>query len=169
MRDQPKFEPYEATSLFPDGTSARPLVEHTVARGLPLTDTLLYAGSENGTPAQSLPFAVTAELLARGQERYGIFCTPCHGLDGYGQGMIVRRGFSPPPSLHEERLHQLPDGYLFQIISEGRGVMYGYGDRVPPADRWAIVAYIRALQLSQSASVDDVPAEARPQLEAIGP
>ncbi|HXF64013.1 MAG TPA: cytochrome c [Caldilineaceae bacterium] len=166
MQDQAKYEPYEPTTLFADNTSARMLAPNTVARGQLRVDTHLYNGLVNGSPAQEFPFPIDEAVLARGQERYTIFCAPCHGLDGQGDGMIVQRGFSPPPSFHEERLRAAPVGHYFQVITEGLGAMYGYGDRVQPEDRWAIIAYIRALQLSQNATLADVPEEQRAQLEA---
>jgi len=136
-----------------------------VALGNLRTDPLLYAGLENGQPAATFPFTITQTVLQQGQERYNIFCTPCHGYDGYGKGMIVQRGFSPPPSFHQDRLRTAPVGHFFDVITNGYGAMYSYGDRIPPADRWAIIAYIRALQLSQDAKLADVPPEARPTLE----
>ncbi len=166
LADQPKFEPYEYSTLFEDNTSARPLVAGTVARGLLRSDTHLYAGTVDGAPATELPIPITAEVLARGQDRYNVFCAPCHGADGYGQGIIVQRGFTPPPSLHSERLRSLPPGYYFGVITNGIGAMYSYADRLQPQDRWAVVAYVQALQLSQSAAVDDLPPEVRSQLEA---
>lgn len=165
MRDQPKYETFEASTFFADGLSARPILPNTVAQGQLRTDSHFYAGLENGAPATTFPFTVTMAVLTRGQERYAIFCAPCHGYDGAGTGMVVQRGFSPPPSFHSERLRNLPPGYLFDVITNGFGTMYSYGDRVPPADRWAIIAYIRALQLSQNAQVGDVPPEERQQLE----
>jgi mono/diheme cytochrome c family protein len=169
MREQPKYLPYAPSSFFDDGASARPLPANVIARGQLNLDTHLYAGQENGAPAERFPFAVTEEVLARGQERYAIFCAPCHAPDGYGRGIIVQRGFTPPPSFHEERLRTAPPGYFFTVITDGFGTMYGYADRVSAEDRWAIIAYIRALQLSQSATPDDVPPEERPQLEVTPP
>lgn len=164
MRDQPRYETFEVNPFFADGLAARPLPEHTVARRQAYTDTLLYAGTVNGAPADLFPMPVTMELLRRGQERYNIFCTPCHGYDGYGQGVIVQRGLSPPPSLHLERLRVAPHGHYFTVISNGIGAMYGYGARIKPEDRWAIIAYVRALQTSQNAQLQDVPAEERQRL-----
>jgi mono/diheme cytochrome c family protein len=166
MSNQPKLEPLEPSTFFEEGAGSRALVPNTVARGQLRTDSHRYEGTVNGAPAEDFPFPVTLAVVERGRERYNIYCTPCHGYDGYGQGMIVVRGFSPPPSLHEERLRTAPPGYLFQVITNGIGVMYSYGDRVPPDDRWAIIAYIRALQLSQNQTLDAVPADERPQLEA---
>jgi mono/diheme cytochrome c family protein len=166
MADQPKFEPYEPNPFFADGASARQLAANTVARGQLRSDSLLYEGLENGEPAQRFPFPITMEVLARGQERYNIFCAPCHGYDGYGQGEIVQRGFSQPASFHEERLRNAPPGYYFAVITNGFGRMYSYAGRVKPEDRWAITAYIEALQISQSATLEDVPPEERARLEA---
>jgi mono/diheme cytochrome c family protein len=126
----------------------------------------LYAGLENGTQATDFPFPVTSDVLARGQERYDIYCTPCHGYAGYGDGVIVQRGLTPPPSFHSDRLRAAPVGHFFDVITNGFGVMYSYGDRVQPEDRWAIAAYIRALQLSQDATLDDVPPDVQPTLQA---
>ncbi len=166
MVQQPKYETFEQSTFFEDGRSARDLVPNTVARGLARTDTLLYAGTIDGAPADIYPFAITQSVLERGKERYEVFCTPCHGYAGYGDGIVVQRGLSPPPSLHEERLRQVPPGYMFGVITNGIGAMYSYDYRVPPTDRWAIVAYIQALQLSQHATIEDVPAAARQTLQA---
>jgi mono/diheme cytochrome c family protein len=167
MVEQAKYEVFEPSTFFDDGRSARDLVPNTVARGLARLDTHLYEGVVDGAPATTYPFPITPAVLERGQERYAIFCSPCHGYDGYGDGMIVQRGLSPPPSLHEERLRQVPPGYLFGVITNGIGTMYSYDYRVAPADRWAIIAYIQALQLSQNATIDDIPAEARQALQAV--
>jgi mono/diheme cytochrome c family protein len=166
MEVQPKYEPLAPSEFFEDGASARPLTPNTVARGLLMSDTLLYEGRVDGALAQEFPFPVTAEVMARGQERYNIFCSPCHGYSGYGDGRIVQRGLTPPPSFHNDRLRSVPDGYFFEVITNGFGAMYNYGDRVQPEDRWAIIAYVRALQLSQNATLEDVPAEMRAELEA---
>lgn len=167
MEDQPKYEPYEATILFTNSTSARPLVANTVARGQLRADSHLYDGLVEGQLATEYPFPVTDEVLRRGQERYNIYCAPCHGLSGYGDGIIVRRGFTPPPSFHTERIRSLPLGHIFDVITNGLGAMYAYRDRIPPEDRWAIIAYMQALQLSQNATMEDVPPEVQPQLEAM--
>lgn len=166
MEEQPKYEPYEASVFFENGMSSRPMIDTTVARGQLRADAHLYAGQSGDAAAVEFPFPITSEVVVRGQERYGIYCAPCHGVAGYGDGMIVQRGFSPPPSFHEQRLREVPVGYLFQVITNGVGAMYSYADRVPPEDRWAIVAYMRALQLSQNATMDVVPAEMQPALEA---
>ena len=165
MEDQPKYEPYEASVFFDNGTSARPLVANTVARGQLQEDRHFYAGQAEGTLATELPFPISGEVLLRGQERYNVYCAPCHGLAGYGDGMIVQRGLTPPPSLHDDRLRSAPVGHIFDVITNGFGVMYSYGDRVAPQDRWAIIAYIQALQLSQNATHDELPPEAQSALE----
>ncbi|MCC6456969.1 MAG: cytochrome c [Caldilineaceae bacterium] len=166
MEDQPKYEPFEASTFFDSGMSAQPLVANTVARGQLRADSHLYAGQVAGRPAEEFPFPVTAEIVARGQERYNIYCTPCHGYAGYGDGVIVQRGFSPPPSFHDERLRAATVGHFYSVITNGFGTMYSYADRITPEDRWAIIAYVRALQLSQNATMDDVPADEQPALEA---
>lgn len=164
MHDQPRFEPLEANSFFSDHRSARPILKGVVARGDLQEDDHLYKGQENGAPATRFPFPVTKDVLLRGQERFNIYCSPCHGPLGNGEGMIVQRGLKQPPSFHIDRLREAPAGYFFTVISNGFGVMFDYADRVAPKDRWAIIAYIRALQLSQHATLDDVPAEERQKL-----
>lgn len=146
MYDQPKYEPFEASQLFPDGQSARPPVPDTVARGMPIQ-----------VRPQASPYPITQAFLQQGQERFNIYCAPCHSLLGDGQGMVVQRGFPAPPSFHQPRLRKAPDSHFYDVITHGFGIMYSYAARVPPADRWAIIAYIRALQLSQHASLADVP------------
>ena len=165
MRNQPKFKPLAASEFFDDGQSSRPLVEHTVARGYLRIDTALYEGKNaDGSYVDTFPFEITAEVMARGQERYNIYCSPCHGLVGNGEGMIVKRGFKQPPSYHSDRLRNMPVGYFYNVITNGFGVMYSYANRVQPEDRWAIIAYIRALQLSQHATLSDVPPGEREKL-----
>jgi mono/diheme cytochrome c family protein len=169
MAEQPRCGPLEASTFFADERCARQPVEGTVARGYLHLDEHLYAGKVDGRPADTLPFPVTHQLLERGQERFNIYCTPCHDHLGSGQGMIVRRGFSPPPSLHIERLRLAPVGHFFDVISNGYGAMPNYGKQVSPHDRWAIAAYIRALQLSQHATLAEVPDGARQQLQGATP
>jgi mono/diheme cytochrome c family protein len=153
MHDQPRYEAFEAGPFFPDGRASRPTVDGTIARDEPDVDSALLTGAdEQGTSLKTSPVPTTPALLARGRERFGIYCTPCHDAVGSGRGMIVQRGFRPPPSLHEPRLRAAPDGYVFDVITRGFGVMPAY-TVVPPADRWAIVAYVRALQLSQHVPV----------------
>jgi hypothetical protein len=156
MDDEARVKPLEASTFFEDGRTARPLVPGTVARGYLREDTHLYAGRVDGELAEAFPFPIDRPVLERGRERFNIFCAPCHDQVGYGQGMIVRRGFRPPPSFHEERLREAPAGHFFDVITNGFGAMYSQADRIPPHDRWAIVAYIRALQLSQWASFADL-------------
>jgi hypothetical protein len=159
MHVQPRYNPYDPADFFEDGQSARLPVEGTVPRGdLKLgPNELLYTGKVNGQPSESFPFPVTREILDRGRERFNIYCSPCHGFSGDGDGMIVQRGFRRPPSLHEDRLRTAPAGHIFDVITNGQGVMYPYGYRVAPRDRWAIIYYIRALQLSRQASITDLP------------
>lgn len=158
MHNQPKYKPLRESDFYPDRRSARPLPEGTVARGDLEQDTYFYTGKINGQPGNELPMPVTKELLDRGEERYNIYCSPCHSKLGDGNGMIVQRGFKRPPSYHTDRLRQAPVGHFYDVISNGFGAMSEYRSQVPVADRWAIVAYIRALQLSQNASRADVPA-----------
>jgi mono/diheme cytochrome c family protein len=167
MHVQPRYNPFDPTDFFEDGQSARMPVAGTVPRG-ELTlgpEELLYTGKVNGAVAEVFPFPVTREVLDRGRERFNIYCSPCHGMSGDGDGMIVQRGFRRPPSLHTDHLRAAPAGHFFDVITNGFGVMYAYGDRVSPRDRWAIVSYIRALQLSRQASISDVPAAERKQLQ----
>lgn len=168
MHDQPKYQPLEASTFFADGRSERPLVPGTVARGADWLrdDDHLYTGKVNGADAATFPFAVTAEVLARGRERYDIYCTPCHGATGDGNGMIVQRGYRRPQSFHIDRLRDAPAGHYFDVMTNGFGAMSDYAAQVKVRDRWAIVAYVRALQLSQHATVSDVPADARAELGA---
>ncbi|MCS6926549.1 MAG: cytochrome c [Candidatus Binatia bacterium] len=164
MATQPSYRPLEPSTFFADGRAARPLVPGTVARGQLKTDTHFYAGQVNGQFVDTFPFPVTRAVLERGQERYNIYCSPCHGRVGDGEGIVVHRGFQRPASFHIDRLRQAPVGYFFHVITNGFGAMYDYAARIKPADRWAIIAYIRALQLSQHATLADVPAEERQRL-----
>lgn len=164
MHDQPRYEPLEASAFFKDGRASRPLIEGTVARGQLFIDEHLYKGKINGQDATSFPFAITPDKLERGRERYNIYCSPCHDKIGNGHGMIVQRGFRQPPSFHTERLREAPVGYFYDVITNGFGTMYSYADRVKPHDRWAIIAYLRALQLSQNATIADVPSEMQERL-----
>ena len=165
MQDQPKYTPLRPSDFFADGRSARPLSEGAVPRGHLDADRLFYTGKgPDGKPANQFPMPVTKALLLRGEQRYNIYCAPCHDRTGSGDGMIVRRGYRRPPTYHSDRLRQQPDGYFFDVITNGFGAMPDYATQVPAPDRWAIVAYIRALQLSQQASINDVPAADRGQL-----
>ena len=166
MADQPRYGPLARSTFFEYGRAARPLEEGTVARGQLRNDQHLYTGKEGDKLVDTFPFAVTLERLARGQERYNIYCSPCHDRLGTGQGMIVRRGYRAPASFHIDRLRQAPAGYFFDVMTNGFGVMPDYAQQVHPEDRWAIVAYIRALQLSQHATLADVPKDQRQQLES---
>jgi mono/diheme cytochrome c family protein len=165
MRDQARVDPLESVDFFADGQGARPPIPGTVARGELKADPHLETGLVGGKLVTTFPFAVTAEVLARGQERYRIFCTPCHGQLGDGRGMVVQRGFKQPSSFHVDRLRVAPPGYFFDVMTNGFATMPSYASQVPVADRWAIAAYVRALQRSQNATLADVPADARPELE----
>jgi hypothetical protein len=156
MALQPKNRPLSPSDFFTDGRSERPLVENTVARGSVADDALFVAKDSN-----SFPLPVTQELLERGEGRYKIFCTPCHGLQGDGNGMVSMRGMKHPPTFHENRLRQSPNGYFYDVITNGFGAMYGYSAQIPTRDRWAIVAYVRVLQLSRNAKVAELPADVR--------
>ncbi len=166
MYDQPKYEAHEATPFFDDGLSARPAVEGTVARGQLRFDEHYWEGRVDGKLAATLPARVAFDrgLLDRGRERFEIFCSPCHGRTGRGDGMIVQRGLKRPPSFHEERLREAAIGYFYDVQTEGFGAMFSYASRVPVPDRWAIAAYVRALQLSQRAEFDQLPPEDQRQL-----
>lgn len=166
MYDQPKGEPNEATPFFADGSIARPLPEGTVSRERGGVDPAYFTGQgEGGMQLTELPIELNAGLLRRGQERYDIFCTPCHSYDGSGNGMVVQRGFPRPTSFQSQRLLDAPVGYYYGAITNGFGRMYSYAARIPVEERWAIAAYVKALQLSQNANADDVPADVRSDLE----
>ena len=169
MHDTPRYEPLEASTFFTDGRGSRTLVANTVARGMLREDEHLYQGKIDGELTDSFPMPVTAEVMARGRERFNVFCAPCHGRTGQGNGMVVQRGFRAPPSFHEERLRTAPVGYFFDVQTNGFGAMADYAAQVPIADRWAIAAFIRALQFSQRATVDDVPPDRRAELDAPTP
>lgn len=190
MYDQAHHEPLEASSVFADSQSARLPVAGTVSRSRPLNGDISYYGEATGgvIPASdsaararaseppvkdfdrtgSIPMQVTHTVLERGKDRYNIYCSPCHGRLGDGKGMIVQRGFPVPPSFHMDRLRQAADGHYYDVITNGFGVMFSYASRIAPEDRWAITAYIRALQLSQHATSQDVPSQARITLEGSG-
>src|SRR5262245_43696008 len=169
MHDGPRYEPLEKSDFFGDDRSARPLVEGTVARGHLHDDEALYTGKSGTAFVTTLPRAADMPLLQRGRQRFDIYCTPCHGLAGHGDGMVVRRGYRKPTSFHDDRLRAQPVGYFFDVITNGFGAMPDYAAQVAVRDRWAIVAYIRALQLSQHATLADVPPEVRPQLKVVAP
>ena len=166
MHDTPRYEPLEASTFFTDGRGSRTVVANTVARGTLRQDEHLYQGKIDGQLTDSFPMPVTAEVMARGRERFNVFCAPCHGRTGQGNGMVVQRGFRAPPSFHEERLRTAPVGYFYDVQTNGFGAMSDYAAQVPVADRWAIAAFIRALQFSQRATVDDVPPARRAELDA---
>ena len=166
MHDQPKLEPFETSTFFADGRASRPLVEGTVPRGIPERDPHLLDGKgPDGKPATTFPYKFSKTDIERGRERYDIYCAPCHARTGDGEGMIVRRGYRKPPSFHEQRLREAAPGYLYDVIANGFGAMPDYRAQIPVRDRWAIVAYIRALQLSRHAKLEDVPAADRAKLE----
>jgi len=165
MHDAPRYEPLEESGFFGDGGASRVLVANTVPRGFLREDELLYTGKVGGELVDLFPMEVTPEVMARGRERFNVFCSPCHGATGVGNGLIVQRGFRAPPSYHEERLREAPAGYFFDVMTDGFGAMQDYASQVPVADRWAIAAYIRALQLSQGATLEDVPADRRAEFD----
>jgi hypothetical protein len=167
MYDQPRYKPYAASSFFADGKSARALPAGTVPRGFLREDRHLHRGmTDDTTFARSFPAPVTRATLDRGRERYNIYCTPCHDYVGTGRGMVVRRGFKQPPSFHQDRLRDAPVGYLFDVMTNGFGTMSSYATQVPAGDRWAIAAYVRALQYSQNAKLAELPAAERRAFEA---
>jgi mono/diheme cytochrome c family protein len=159
MQDQPRFKPLAKSDFYSDLRSARPPVEGTVARGQLHEDTYFYTGKVGNNPGDYLPFAASEEVLARGRERFNIYCAPCHSQLGDGNGVIVQRGYRRPPSYHTERLRSAPLGYFFDVITNGFGAMPDYAAQISARDRWSIVAYIRALQLSQNATTADLPAD----------
>lgn len=158
MHDQPKIRTLRENDFFSDGRGARPVIEGTVARGELREDSAFYTGKVNGQYVTEFPFPVTAEVLERGRDRFNIYCSPCHSRMGDGNGMIVQRGFKRPPSYHIDRLREKPVGYVFDVQTNGLGSMAEYASQVSAHDRWAIAAYVRALQLSQHATRADVPA-----------
>lgn len=167
MRTQAKNAPLSGSNFFPDQRSARPLVAGTIPQSQVTDNDPLITGKDaSGQMLTTIPISVTLQVLQRGQQRYDIYCAPCHGYDGYGKGMIVQRGFAPPPSFHTDRLRQAPAGHFFDVITNGFGQMYSYSYRINPSDRWAIVAYIRALQFSQDVNPQDLPPDAQSKLNA---
>jgi mono/diheme cytochrome c family protein len=163
MQNQPKFIPQRGTDFFADGRSARPQVAHTVARGQLHEDQYFYTGLMDGKEQDMLPFPATIQVLERGQERFNIYCTPCHSRVGNGDGMIVQRGYKPAGNFHDAKRMAQPLSHYFYVMTNGYGAMPDYSAQLPPADRWAVAAYIRALQLSQNAKQSDVPAGAQVQ------
>ncbi|MEO8603050.1 MAG: cytochrome c [bacterium] len=166
MHNQPKYKNLRENVFYADLRSARPLVDGVVARGHLDEDVAFFKGVGPTGPLALNPLGASADVLARGQERFNIYCSPCHDRTGSGAGMIVQRGYKQPPSFHEDRLRAMPDGYFFQVMTNGFATMPPYRAQVPPRDRWAIVAYIRALQLSQHATLADVPADEQAKLGA---
>jgi hypothetical protein len=165
MQDQPKFIPLRPSEFFADGRSERPLIQGTIARGHLDDDAAFYTGKgPDGRFIETFPFPVTRGVIERGQERFNIYCAPCHDRLGNGMGMIVRRGYRKPPSYHIDRLRTVPNGYIYDVITNGFGAMPDYAAQIEARDRWAIVSYVRALQLSQNAPLHDVPPEALGQL-----
>jgi mono/diheme cytochrome c family protein len=165
MRDQPRYEVLEASPFFANGQASRPVPKGTVARGHLAENEPWETGRQEGEFVDRIPIALDRELVVRGQERFNSYCSPCHSQTGDGDGMIVRRGFRRPPSLHTDRLRTAPAGHFFDVLTRGIGAMPAYGHQIQPHDRWVIVAYIRALQLSQQGSLDDVPEAERKTLE----
>jgi mono/diheme cytochrome c family protein len=166
MHDAPRYEAFEASTTFADGRASRNAPAGTVARGWLREDEALYTGKVNGLAVDEYPFAIGAAELARGQQRFNIYCTPCHGRLGDGNGMVVQRGLRQAASYHQDRLREEKLGYFYDVITNGFGAMQGYAEQIPVRDRWLIVAYVRTLQLSQHASLDDVPADRRGALDA---
>jgi mono/diheme cytochrome c family protein len=168
MHDQPRYKPFAKSAFWGDDRSARPLPEGTVARGQLRADAALYTGKEGKDFVTVFPLAVDERFIRRGRQRFDIYCSPCHGRTGTGNGIVVQRGLKQPTSFHAERLRLSPPGYFFDVMTNGFGAMQDYRAQVEPKDRWAIVAYIRALQYSQNAPLSDVPAPERAALEGQG-
>jgi mono/diheme cytochrome c family protein len=165
MHDAPRYKPLAESDFFKDKRASRHLVEGTVARGLLKDSDVFFTGMQGTTPVEKIPMAITREVVERGRDRFNIFCAPCHGLVAEGNGMIVQRGYKKPTSFHDPRLRAERAGYFFDVMTRGFGQMPDYSAQVTPKDRWAIVAYIRALQLSQNAKAADVPAAERGKLD----
>jgi cytochrome c553 len=168
MGQQPRYRPLEQSPFFADGRSARKPVPGTVARSFRGDDPPQAVYKTSGTYSNNFPYQLTREMLARGRERFDINCAACHGLAGDGNGMIVSRGFSPPVSFHADEVRNQPIGFYFDVVTHGYGAMASYAGQVSEQDRWAIIAYIRALQLSRHATLDDLPAEERLRLTMGG-
>jgi len=168
MAKQPSYKPYKESAFFENRMSSRLPVEGTVARGSISSDPHLSTGKINGALVADFPFPVSTQVMQRGRERYDIYCSMCHGRDGYGNGMVVQRGYSKPPSMHIDRLRAAPVGHYFDVITNGYGAMPSYRALVPVNDRWAITAYVRALQFSQNGTINDVPPSARLQMQRSG-
>ncbi len=169
MHDQPKYKPQRPSEFFADGRDSRPEVDGTIARGELNEDVAYYNGKDNlGKDVDAFPIAVNKAVIERGRQRYDIYCAPCHGRLGNGMGMIVQRGFKQPPSYHIDRLRNAPVGHFYDVVTNGYGAMLNYSQQIQVRDRWAIVAYIRALQYSQNANVNDLPTEAKAKLPPAG-
>ena len=164
MHNGPTAQPLRASMFFKNESTARPLVEGTIARGTLQDDAAFFTGKNGAVELDALPFPLTAEVLDRGEQRFNIYCTPCHGLSGQGDGMIVRRGYRQPPSYHIDRLRQVPLGHFYDVMTNGFGAMPDYRAQIAPRDRWAIAAYVRALQLSQHAPAAQLSQEERQKL-----
>jgi mono/diheme cytochrome c family protein len=164
MHDQPKYIPLRESTFFTDSRSARAPVEGTVARGHLRDDELMYTGKVNGQDATVFPSSVDATVMTRGRERFDIYCAPCHGRTGQGDGMVVLRGYRRPPSFHQDRLRGAQVGHFFDVITNGFGAMPDYAAQIRAEDRWAIIAYVRALQLSGHATLADVPSSERDKI-----
>ena len=169
MHDKPALEPYEVSDFFADGRGDRMPIEGTIARGLLETDAAFYTGLAGDAFVTELPLDLSKELLERGHQRFDIFCSPCHDRVGNGRGMIVRRGFKQPTSFHDPRLRAQPLGYFFDVMSRGFGEMSSYAPVLRAEDRWAVAAYIRALQWSQRVPLADLEPSVRAEIEAAMP
>ena len=165
MADQPHKRPLETSNFFDDDMASRPIEPGTVARTGRERNSHLLSGKVDGKLADAFPFEVTTQVLERGQERYEIFCSPCHDRLGTGQGMIVRRGFTPARSFHDLRVRDAPAGYYFEVMTQGFGPMPSYANQLSEQDRWAVIAYIRALQFSRNARLDELPPEDREKMK----
>jgi hypothetical protein len=168
MANQPRYKPLGEGDFWENGAAARPLIPGTVARGRLDADRAYYTGKTDGEYVNTFPFPITHELIERGRARFEIYCAPCHGRLGNGDGMVVERGFRGVPSYHEDRFLRAPLGQFFDVITNGYGAMASYAARVPVADRWAIIAYIRALQYSQHAQLSDLTPQEQQKLQEIG-
>lgn len=166
MSQQPYYDPYEASDFFADGKSARLPVEGTVARGHLATDEHLYTGRVDGELVDAYPFEITEAVLARGRERFDIYCSPCHARSGRGNGIVVRRGYRAPPSFLDPKFAELPVGHYVDVMTRGFGAMPSYAAQVSPRDRWSIAAYVQALQLSQSVDISQLPPERQAELRS---
>ncbi len=168
MQDQPKYRSFAPSKFYASGRSARPIPAGTVARDELNDDDSFHTGEANGVFLDIIPMPVDLQVLQRGRDRYNIYCMPCHGMLGYGDGMVARRGLRAPANFHTDRLRQVPPGYVYRVITNGYGGMGDLRDQIPVRDRWTIVAYLRALQLSRDATIADVPAADRSKLDGAG-